>query len=487
MFGVVILASKILLTIFFIFSVQGQTGKTLETQQLDDLMLKTCRGLSPSSTCQTRMAEIRQGIDPAQLVSTAPKLDIDSKIQTNVINSVTKMIADYYCLARFNHLISSKDIEPDVFSYAVRGLSFSKESEKQYAKWLSSSASIDCRKELSQIGLQPSLIKLDRPYQVVLNPITFFEAGAEEDFYGIADTTYNHERLHAVFSMEKAKAKTIKLWNGLSKGQQAQFQLEHPSYNFRDKKVLAREFFSYTFEKEPSKAYDFLKGKHDKSSYEDLQKQLCTFCTHQDLKTVDTSKALAKLDAKDLLARIEKEGIKVLILTSGRKNPSPLFNWGNVRIDKGQLNQITKLEGAMGKTLCRGEKSESAEGVTVVLAADSPYSTLIHEYLHVLQIRRDGSWCPVSKQLWGKENVSPWEQRMIRDREWDVRLTLWDLFETPHMNVEDRLILVDGLLNEAALRKSFDPSVDDFINKNGLKVKRDKEIKAYMETLKLKK
>jgi hypothetical protein len=475
---------KFLVLFFAALSLQARAQKNFEAQPLDELMLKTCSAISASSSCQTRMSEVRLGMNPSKFISNAPKLEIDSKIETIVVNSPAKMIADYYCLARFNELIPSFDFEPDVFAYAVNGFSFSKDSEKPYTKWLSSSASKDCREQLSKIGLEPTRLKTDKSYRIVLNPVTFFESGADEDFYAAANTIYNHERLHALFAQEKAEAKISKFWKKLSNGQQEQFQLEHPSYNFKNKKILAREFFSYTFEKDPTKAYDFLKGKYDKITFEDLQNQLCSFCVNQDAKALETAKSLAQLGPKELLAHIEKEGIKILILSSGRKNPSPLFNWGQIRIDKGELTQITKLEGAMGKTLCRGEKPESREGTTIVLAADSPYSTLIHEYLHVLQLQRDSSWCPVSRQLWGRQKVSPREQRMVRDREWDVRLVLWNLLEAPPMTVEDRLMVTDGLLNEASERKAYDPSAVAFVDKNDLKTKRSKEIKEYMEKLK---
>lgn len=475
------------LMLFFCFSAQSKTQNAFETQALDGLMLNTCSSTSPFSTCQTRINEIRQGFDSSKLLSGAPKLDIDAKTQVVIVSDSKKMVSDYYCLAQFNELIPKVDFEPDIFAYAVRGFSFSKKSQKPYTKWLLTSASKECRNQLSKIGLEPSPIKMDRPYQIVLNPVTFVEAGAEDQFFASARTAYNHERLHAIFSEEKAESKTIKFWMKLSKGQQEQFTLEHPSYNFKSKKILAREFFSYLFESDPAKAYKFLKGKYDRTSYVDMQKDLCNFCVRRALQNIEMAKTLAQLEAKDLLARVEKEEIKVLILSSGRKNPSPLFNWGKVRVDQGELNQITKLEGSMGKTLCRGEKPESSEKTTIILAADSPYSTLIHEYLHVLQIRRDGSWCPVSKRLWGAEKISPLEQRMIRDREWDVRLVLWNLLDAPHMNVEDRLIVTEGLLNEASLRKTFDPSAIVFIEKNQLKEKLDNAVKEYMEILKIKK
>lgn len=72
---------------------------------------------------------------------------------------------------------------------------------------------------------------------------------------------------------------------------------------------------------------------------------------------------------------------------------------------------------------------------------------------------------------------------MIRDREWDVRIALWSLLEAPHMTVEDRLMITDGLINEATQRMSFDPSAATFVEKNGLKEKREKEMTNYIKIL----
>jgi hypothetical protein len=458
----------------------------IDAQALDELMVKNCSAVSPEAACKTKLNEIRQGLDWTALSARAPKLPIDAKIQVRLVNDPKEMVANYYCLSRFAGLIPEKGFEADLFAYAVQAVSFEKVSEKPYRQWLSSPPGKRCLKEIAALKIENKVADLQLPYLIVLNPIAFLESGADDDFASAAVRATNYERLHAVFTEERAEEKVLALWNILTPGEQQQFKSEHPDAAEKDKTVLAREFFSTTFEQSPQKAYDWLQGKLDQLSFEQLQKELCLFCIAGRSDILSTAKELSQLPAQDLLARIEKDGVKVLILSSGRKNPSPLFTWGKVRIDNGVLNQITKYEGAMGKTLCPGERSEAKDGTTIILAADSPFSTLVHEYLHVLQIRRDPSWCLVSKRLWNKENVSALENRMIRDREWDVRLVLWEVLKSPQMTVEDRLIVTDGLLNEGAARKSFDPAAATFIEKNDLKARREKEAKDYLSILGIK-
>lgn len=208
----------------------------------------------------------------------------------------------------------------------------------------------------------------------------------------------------------------------------------------------------------------------------------CQFCIAGNKNFAEQIKTLSQLPPKDLLAKIEANNIKVLILSSGRKNPSKLFYWGQVRQDKGELNQISKIEGAMGKTLCTGERPESKEGPTIILASDSPYSTLVHEYVHSMQIKEDLSWCPVSKRLWTDKPTDA-ETRMVRDREWDVRLVLWDLLKSPQMNIEDQIIVTEGIIREAEARKNFDPTANKFLTDNNIQSYFLQKVEEYKKAL----
>ncbi len=451
-----------------------------DAKPLDELVQKNCALQSPPVVCKGRMGEIRKDLTVEKLIEKSPKLEIDSQIDVVLARDPQTMISNYYCVARLNGLIPRKGFDLELFAYAVRGLTFGPTTEKTYAKWLGSVAAKDCKFVLVKESLSPWPVTFKKPYTIVLNPVAMLDEGADENFFAMTAQTYNHERLHVLYAVEKAEKKILKFWDSLTKAQQAQFKSEHSSYDFKDKSILAREFFSYTFETHPEKGAEFLQGKYKPASYTALMADLCTFCVRNDEALLEKMKALAALSPKELVSKVESEGVKVLILSSGRKNPSPLFNWSKERADKGEMKQITKESGAMGETLCKGDKLESADRITIVLATDSPYSTLLHEYLHVQQIQRDGSWCAIAKRLWSKPERTPFEQRMSHDREWDGRMMLWKLMETPHITLEDRIMLVDGFIREADARP-YDPEAAAFVKNEDLNAKRDLMVREYLK------
>lgn len=452
---------------------------TLDSKQLDQFIIKTCSIQSSEKSCIDKMAIIKKGMMASDLLNLAPHLKIDSTIQTTIINDPKVFISNYYCLAIFNDVVTLEQVPADIFPYVIYGFSFNTKSLNSYSKWLKTKEAIPCINALKIQDLTPQTITSDKPSNIILNPVTFLENGTEDTFVEIAIRNYNHERLHAIYAFEKAKTKVAKIWKSLTPGEQQQFKSEHSNYNFKNTDILYREFFSFTFESNPEAAYDFLKNN---SNYTKIKNSTCKSCLAYNDSFKSKIKDLASLTPKDLLKRLEDEKIKVLILSSGRKNPSKLFYWGQVRQDNGQLNQISAIEGAMGKTLCPGEKPESQNAITIVLASDSPYSTLIHEYIHAEQIKQDVSWCPVSKRLWS-DKPSPSEIRMIRDREWDVRLVLWDLLPLPQMNIEDQIIVTEGILRESEARKNFDPSALEFLKKNKIQAFFEEKIKEYKKVL----
>lgn len=474
----VLILQLILLPIF------SQPLTSLNKESLDQLMSQNCKIHSAETLCKEKLDQINKGLNLDDILINAPQLQIDPQIKITIIHDPLKMIADYYCLAVFNKIIEPKDIEPDLFAYGVLAFSYSSESDKPYQQWLNSKNSAACKKQLELLKITPTRLKSAKPFQIVINPKTFLENGAEEYFNKSIIKSYNHERLHSVFALLKGKSKVLKFWNSLSKSEKEEFKLEHPGYNYKNNDVILREFFSYTFETHPMKAYDFLSDKYQPKTYQQLSKALCLWCLSEDELTLSKIRELTLLPPKDLLARIEKEGIKVLILKAGRKNPGTFFTWGQIRVDSGELSEITKLEGVMGKTLCKNEKPESKDGLTIVLSDDAPYSILAHEYLHVLQIQRDSTWCPISKRLWANPQPSISDQRMKHDREWDVNLILWQLLNTPQLNMEDQIGIADSLIQEAHSRKAYDSTAQDFIVKNKVDDYLGKKIVEYQLLLK---
>ncbi len=478
-------SSKFLLSfIGFVFTLNLHASKKSDYQKFDNLMLKNCVIFSEIESCNKKLREIHQGMSINDIGGYGETLSFDDQIQVTLVNESQKMIQQYYCLANFLDLIRVKDVDPETFAYAIKGFSYSISTQDDYQKWISSDSSKDCRAQLKNLSLEIILPPKTKNYHIVLNPISYLEKGADDGFKSELKNTLNHERMHIAFAVQQRQKNILEFWNSLSEGQKNQFKKEHPSYNFSNEQVLVREFFSYTFELFPSKGIDFLNGKYKGWDYSRVLKEQCLYCVTDDIHIKNKLEKLVSLEPKEILEKIENEKIKVLILSSGRKNPSKFFYWGKIRTDQGLLNQITKLEGSMGKTLCQGEKEESKKGITIVLASDSPLSTLLHEYLHVQQIKKDSSWCFVSKTLWGRSDLLPFENRMIRDREWDVRNLMWDFINIKAMNVEDRLMLIDGMYNEVLARKEYDPQAEAFEKKNDLKKRRQEAIQEYMNAMK---
>ena len=467
------------LLIILATSLYAETPAPLNNEQLDLMIIKACTPQSNESACQSKMNAVRKGISIDELLAKAPKLPVDSEINVVVASDPVTFMNEYYCLAIYNQIITMKEVEADVFPYVVYGFSFGEVSVLGYNKWLATPASKSCTSKLKAVT--PYKLIGNKKINIILNPITFMENGTGDEFLDLAAKIYNHERLHAIYATRKAKSKTAALWKSMTDGEKKQFKSEHPNYQFKINDILYRELFSYTFDSNPKVVYDFLESK-EKLSYAQLKKSICHWCISDSDETLAKVKELAKLSPQDLLTSLEKDNIKVLILSSGRKNPSTLFHWGKVREDKGELTQISKIEGAMGKTLCKGERPEASDSTTIILASDSPYSTLLHEYLHVLQIRKDSSWCPVSKRLWTDPPLVS-ETRMIRDREWDVRVALWNLLDAREMNIEDQIIIAEGLLREGKARAHFDPSAKKLLSDKNVQAFLTQKIDSYQKSM----
>lgn len=205
----------------------------------------------------------------------------------------------------------------------------------------------------------------------------------------------------------------------------------------------------------------------------------CIWCQATNLNVKKTLLQLVKLEPTDLLKRIENENIKIFILKANRKTNPTYFQWGSIRIDQGNFLQISKFEGSLGKTLCKNEKEIAQSDYTIILSSDATYSVLLHEYLHVLQIKKDPSWCETSKRLWKTSTPSDDDYISVRNHEWDVRLLLWELINEKKINLEDQIIIAEGLIRESELRRAFDPAAQDFIKKEKIKSYLDQKIIEY--------
>lgn len=191
----------------------------------------------------------------------------------------------------------------------------------------------------------------------------------------------------------------------------------------------------------------------------------CTWCISEELDSSNKAESFLDLSPQAQLAKVENEGIKVFILDSGRKSETPFFQWKSVRVDSGNLTDISKVEGSLGKTLCKGERPLAIKEFTIILSSDAPLSTLLHEYLHVKQIKKDSSWCLVSKRLWSMTIPLPEDIKIVRDHEWDVRKILWSVRNHKSFNVEDHIVIAEGMLKESEMRKNYDPEASLYVKK----------------------
>lgn len=207
----------------------------------------------------------------------------------------------------------------------------------------------------------------------------------------------------------------------------------------------------------------------------------CKWCIEKNSNVMNEINYLISITPTDFLKNIENQNIKVFILNPDRVQTKKYFTWGKLRIDSGKLSDLSRIEGSLGKTLCKDERKIAKEGVTIILSSDAPYSTLVHEFLHLKQIELDKSWCEISKKLW--DNPSPKREwvKAVRDREWDVRLFLWKIKEHKNFNIEDKIVIAEGLMKEAIFRSQYDSNSLKFIKENRVENYLQKQVELYLK------
>jgi hypothetical protein len=214
------------------------------------------------------------------------------------------------------------------------------------------------------------------------------------------------------------------------------------------------------------------------------KKLKCEWCVESSAEAIKEVRNLAQLKPEEQLQYLrDKKKLFVKILDAQIKIPSGFFTWGQVEKSTKPLNLITKNKALMGKTLCQGEHTESKDGLTIVLSNNAPQSTLIHEYLHTLQINNDSQWCSLSKTLWSTTNLDSHTEQIIRDKEWDVHKFLWKNKKLIAYDIEDQVTIASETIEEAEMRKSWDPLALDFIKKEKIENYLNDKIIAYKKRL----
>ena len=201
----------------------------------------------------------------------------------------------------------------------------------------------------------------------------------------------------------------------------------------------------------------------------------CGWCVSSNSSVRQELLVLSRKEPKEMLKSIRDSGICVKVLSSNRKIPKNMFVWGQVEVPTGDIASVTKQKSLMGKTLCKGETEISKSCLTVILASDAPRSTLFHEYLHVKQIEKDQAWCSLSKRLW-KKSANPAEEKLIRDKEWDVHKFLWENRNELGFAIEDKIAVADETVAEAKLRSSYDKAALEYSKSEKI----ENELKAWI-------
>lgn len=150
---------------------------------------------------------------------------------------------------------------------------------------------------------------------------------------------------------------------------------------------------------------------------------------------------LGNLSIADQIAEIKKE-VPIELIETGRQGGTHYFDALGPATRK--LDQITDVEGLYGKAVCA---KPDAPKPHLLIADDAPPTTLLHEYIHYLQMVDDKRWCELDGRI--LESSEKKERAILYHRyEFEVLKTLWDLREKFAMNFEDKLILVEGLNRE---------------------------------------
>ncbi|MBP7843261.1 MAG: hypothetical protein KA116_00460 [Proteobacteria bacterium] len=206
----------------------------------------------------------------------------------------------------------------------------------------------------------------------------------------------------------------------------------------------------------------------------------CTWCLSEREDVFNDLKKLSKLSPKEQLNFIKNQKTSVIVLKSHQKVLAGTFNWGKFIKPHNELKSLSSKKALMGKTLCKGEHMFSDWQDTIALSDVAPRSTLIHEYIHILQLRQDKEWCPLSKKLWSTPSPSQQESQAIRNKEWDAHKILWKLRSDLAYDIEDEIAISSETLEEAKMRKEWDPQAIDWVKSEDIELYMNHKIQNYM-------
>ncbi len=177
---------------------------------------------------------------------------------------------NFYCYGIKENLFKKAELPPALFSLSIKGISFSKKAYEQYTTWLKTnrdgkSCAEDLKSFFNADDIQNYTFEKNKTHALVINEITLLgdgagpkggnaKSGLNDKLYENFLITLNHERLHLLFAtMPELKKLIADKVNSLTRDELEAFMKEHPSYNFAERDVLLREYFSYKYEKNINK------------------------------------------------------------------------------------------------------------------------------------------------------------------------------------------------------------------------------------------
>ena len=167
-----------------------------------------------------------------------------------------------YCYYIYQEIIEPEVITPQIFVKYVQGGSLTLKYIDQYNTWLGTVDGKKCKKlvgnsfEIISDNYIEKNSKTDSnkiEYGVFLNLLAIKQDGKSPQ------QIYNHELLHVAFAQHiEHRHRILKSWDGLSDENQTEFKSKHSGYKFTNKKLLMKEYFSYTFQHNVKKGLRFL-------------------------------------------------------------------------------------------------------------------------------------------------------------------------------------------------------------------------------------
>lgn len=179
----------------------------------------------------------------------------NEKVQSLEVASPYTVTKDFYCYSIYQGIVTQGDLPASLFGLSVKGISLSRNKLDEYKGWLNSYEGQSCQQHLKDtIGVKATSdlsSYFKKQYLVLVNPFTLLGDGLRDYKYNY-ERALNHELLHTLYALKPAYKKwAIDNWNELDDMQQKSFKDAHPSYNFENKNILYREYFSYQFEDDP--------------------------------------------------------------------------------------------------------------------------------------------------------------------------------------------------------------------------------------------